>query len=252
MTPTSPSPGLRVVAVIQARTGSTRLPAKVLMDLGGRSVLAWVVRAAKGSSQVDEVVVATSTALRDDAVARLADSLDVALVRGSEDDVLSRYILAMKESRADAVVRLTADCPLLDPWLIDQAVCLWRSDPSLDYVSTTLVRSFPRGLDVEVVSAGALTDVDAKATGYHRTHVTSLLYSPESDYIQFGLVTSPPANDLRVTLDTAEDLEALRALARILGEDRAPSWRDVVRTLRLHPDVAAMNDRVRQKDLADG
>lgn len=252
MTPTSASPDLRVVAVIQARTGSTRLPGKVLMNLGGRSVLAWVVRAAKASTQVDDVVVATSTAPGDDDVARLAASLDVAVVRGSEDDVLSRYTLAMTESRADAVVRLTADCPLLDPWLIDQAVRLWRSDPSLDYVSTTLVRSLPRGLDVEVASAGALTDADAKAIGYHRTHVTSLLYSPESDYSRFGLVTSPPANDLRVTLDTAEDLNALRALVRILGAERAPSWRDVVRALRMHPDVASMNVGVRQKDLADG
>lgn len=222
------------------------------MDLGGRSVLAWVVRAAKESTQIDDVVVATSTAPGDDDVAQLAASLGVAVVRGSEDDVLSRYILAITESGADAIVRLTADCPLLDPWLIDQAVRLWRSDPSLDYVSTTLVRSLPRGLDVEVASAGALTDVDAKATGYHRTHVTSLLYSPESDYSRFGLVTSPPASDLRVTLDTEEDLDALKALVSIIGDDNPPSWHSVVRALRAHPHVASTNQGVRQKDLADG
>lgn len=222
------------------------------MNLGGRSVLAWVVRAAKASTQVDDVVVATSTAPGDDAVAQLAASLDVAVIRGSEDDVLSRYILALSESKADAVVRLTADCPLLDPWLIDQAVRLWRSDPSLDYVSTTLVRSLPRGLDVEVASAAALIAADAKATGYHRTHVTSLLYAPRSDYSRIGLVTSPPASDLRVTLDTEEDLDALKALVNIIGDEKPPSWHRVVRALRSHPQVASMNQEVRQKDLADG
>jgi len=108
---------MRINAVIQARAGSTRLPAKVLADLGGRPVLEWVVRAAQAAGQVTEVIVATSTLAVDDIVADLAASLGVAVVRGSEDDVLSRFVAALDAHPCDAIVRLTADCPLLDPTL---------------------------------------------------------------------------------------------------------------------------------------
>ena len=150
---------MRVTAVIQARAGSSRLPGKVLLDLGGRPVLSWVVRAAQEAAEVDEVVIATSDRDLDDPVEEAARELGVACVRGSEDDVLSRFVLALDTHPADAVVRLTADCPLLDPGLIDAVVALWRAVPERDYVSTVLVRTLPRGLDVEVVKAEALRRV---------------------------------------------------------------------------------------------
>src|ERR1035437_337143 len=127
-------------AVIQARAGSTRLPGKVLQDLGGRPVLEWVVRAARAATQIDAVIVATSTMAGDDIVADLADSLGSLVVRGSEEDVLSRFIAALDAHPADAVVRLTADCPLLDPTLIDAVAGAWSAAPIHDYVSTVLVR----------------------------------------------------------------------------------------------------------------
>jgi spore coat polysaccharide biosynthesis protein SpsF len=169
--------GARVLAVVQARTGSSRLPGKVLRPLGDSTVLGWVVRAARQSPGVDDVVVATSTAPDDERVADAARELGVQVVRGSETDVLSRFLQALDEHPADGVVRLTADCPLLDPALIGQAVAAWRADAALDYVSTTLVRNLPRGLDVEVASADVLRAVSGTATGYHRTHVTSSIYS---------------------------------------------------------------------------
>src|SRR5450631_2640157 len=168
---------MRINAVIQARTGSTRLPGKVLEDLGGRPVLEWVVRAAQAASQIDTVVVATSTLTGDDVVVDLAGSLGVPVVRGSEDDVLSRFVAALDAYPADAVVRLTADCTLLDPSLIDAVAGAWAAAPGHDYVSTVLVRSLPRGLDVELVTARALRAVDRVAVGHDRVHVTSLLYS---------------------------------------------------------------------------
>lgn len=106
---------MRINAVIQARVGSTRFPGKVLEDLGGRPVLEWVVRAARSATQIDTVVVATSTKAADDDVAELAATLGVAVVRGSEDDVLSRFVAALDAHPADAVVRLTADCPPARP-----------------------------------------------------------------------------------------------------------------------------------------
>lgn len=241
---------LRVVAVVQARTGSSRLPGKVLLPLGGRPVLGWVVRAAQEAG-VDEVVVATSTAPGDDVVADLAHELGVEVVRGSELDVLQRFVRAAEQTGADAVVRLTADCPLLDPALIRGVVAAWRADPSLDYVATTLVRTLPRGLDVELVSREALNRADREAVDHHRVHVTSWLYAGPELHRTLGLVVQPDSHDLRVTLDTPEDAALLEAVAAELG-DRAPAWRDLVTVLRERPDLTALNATVAQKSLEEG
>jgi spore coat polysaccharide biosynthesis protein SpsF len=237
---------MRVNAVIQARTGSTRFPGKALVDLGGRPVLQWVVRAAQAATRVDQVIVATSTSAGDDAVADLAGSLGVAVVRGSEDDVLSRFVAALDAHPADAVVRLTADCPLLDPTLIDAVAGAWAASPTHDYVSTVLVRCLPRGLDVELVTAQALRAVSRMATGHDRVHVTSALYADPTAYRLLGLCVTPPADDLRVTLDTHEDLVLLRALVAELP-DAPPTWREVVAILRARPDLVAINAGVEQK-----
>ena len=242
---------MHINAVIQARTGSTRLPAKVLADLGGRPVLDWVVRAARASTIVDEVIVATSTLAGDDVVADLAESLGARVVRGSEDDVLSRFVAALDAYPADAVVRLTADCPLLDPTLIDAVAGAWAAAPTLDYVSTVLVRSLPRGMDIELVTAGALRSVDRMAVGHDRVHVTSGVYADPTAYHLLGVCVTPPANDLRVTLDTAEDLDLLRALVVELP-DAPPEWRDVVAILRARPDLVAINADVVQKPVEAG
>jgi spore coat polysaccharide biosynthesis protein SpsF len=242
---------MRINAVIQARTGSPRLPGKVLEDLGGRPVLEWVVRAAAAATTIDTVIVATSTLAGDDAVADLGDSLGVAVVRGSENDVLSRYVAALDAHPADAVVRLTADCPLLDPTLIDAVAGAWTAAPMYDYVSTILVRCLPRGLDVELASAAALRAVDRVALGHDRVHVTSLLYAQPTPYRLLGLCVTPPANDLRVTLDTAQDLALLRALVAELP-DAPPAWGDVVAILRARPDLVAINAGVQQKPLVAG
>lgn len=241
----------RVVAVIQARMGSSRLPGKVLRALGGRAVLGWVVRAAQLAAGVDEVVVATSRAAEDDAIEDFARAAGVAVVRGSEDDVLDRYVAAAAAHQADAVVRLTSDCPLLDPAVIGGVVALWRADPALEYVATTLVRTLPRGLDVELVAVPALRRAWAEATGHHRSHVTSWLYRAESLVPRGGAVFAPDASRLRVTLDEQADAELLDAVVDALG-DRVIPVRELVSFLQSRPDIVAINRHVEQKALEQG
>ncbi|WP_083940275.1 cytidylyltransferase domain-containing protein, partial [Saccharomonospora saliphila] len=161
-----------VNAVIQARVSSSRLPGKVLRPLAGRSVLGWVIRAAARAPGVDAVVVATSTDPGDDAVVAEAREHGADVVRGPLDDVLGRFLVACAEHPADAVVRLTADCPLADPALLAQVVALWRAQPELDYVSTTLVRTLPRGFDAELVRVPVLREQARTSRGPHREHVT--------------------------------------------------------------------------------
>ncbi|NHC46377.1 NTP transferase domain-containing protein [Motilibacter sp. K478] len=240
------------MAVIQARAGSTRLPGKVLEPLGGRPVLGWVVRAAQLAGVFTKVVVATSTDPRDDAVADLALELGAEVVRGPEEDVLSRFLLVLDHHPAAALARLTADCPLLDPALIRLAVRTFAAaEGGLDYLSTVLERSLPHGLDVEVLSAQTLRRVGATATGVHRVHVTSAVYTSFEDYRVAGLGFLPHAADLRVTLDTPDDLRMLRATVAEIG-DRAPEWRELTRLLRSRPDIVALNGHVVQKELSEG
>jgi spore coat polysaccharide biosynthesis protein SpsF len=242
---------VHVVAVVQARMGSSRLPGKVLRPLGALSVLGWVVRAAMAAPSVGEVVIATSASPSDDEVALAGERLGCHVVRGSEHDVLSRFVLAAQETDADAIVRLTADCPLLDPALIEQVVRVWLSDPALSYVATTLIRTLPRGLDVELLTRDALLRADVAAEGHDRAHVTSWLYREGSPEPRAGVVTAPARTEFRVTLDTAQDAELLDALTALLP-DRPPSWREVIAMLDAHPEIVAMNAAVEQKRLEDG
>lgn len=237
---------VRVNAVIQARLSSTRLPGKVLRRLGGRSVLSWGVRAAAHAPHLGTVVVATSDSPDDDPVAEEAVRAGAAVVRGPLDDVLARYELAAREHPCDAVVRLTADCPLHDPTLIGQVIGLWLADPSLHYVSNVVVRTLPRGFDAELVRRDVLAEQDERATGGHREHVTSAIYTQPDLYRCAGVIVGQDNSDLRVTLDTEQDAELLDAIVAELG-DGVPSWRDVVALLRSRPDLVALNAEVVQK-----
>jgi len=240
----------RVVAVIQARTGSTRLPRKVLRDLGGQTVLEWVVRAARDSGVCDDVVVATTFERDDDEVAGLAVSLGAGALRGPVDDVLSRYILAADATNADMIVRLTADCPLLDPAII--AACVRMFDPAhLDYVTTDHEHSIANGFDVEVVGADVLRKLDGVARTHDRAHVTSYISAHPGDFRIATVGFEPRSTDLRVTLDEPSDAALLDAIVAELGP-RARDYRRVVHLLRSRPDFVALNAGVRAKPLRAG
>ncbi|WP_424923891.1 cytidylyltransferase domain-containing protein [Actinophytocola oryzae] len=239
---------MRVNAVIQARLSSTRLQGKVLRPLGDRSVLSWVIRAAAATHNVDRVILATSTSDDDDLVAEEAARCGAEVVRGPLDDVLARYLMAVDAHPCDAVVRLTADCPLHDPALIAQVVGMWRADPTIDYASNILVRHYPRGLDTELVRTSVLAEQGGIPTGPHREHVTPNIYTNPDTYRCAGVVSAVDNSDLRITLDTAEDASLLDAVVAELGTE-IPTWETVVALLRARPDIAALNKSVSQKPL---
>lgn len=222
------APPSRVVCVVQARMGSTRLPGKVLMDLGGRPMLTLLL---ERLGRLDlPVVVATSTAPSDDQVTEVAAAAGADVVRGSEHDVLGRYLAALDQHPADHVVRITADCPMTDPAIVRSVVDL-HLRTGADYTSNVLPRTFPKGLDVEVVRSGSLRQAATDAsTPSEREHVTPHLYRhPE----RFALANLSSGSDLgrhRWTVDTAEDLDRLRSMLRKLGDDVDPArvpWTDL-------------------------
>lgn len=230
--------------------GSSRLPGKVLRPLHGQPVLSWVCRAAQLSEELDGLVVATTVEEGDDAIVHWCGQNHVRVFRGAVDDVLSRFLLVADQERPDAIVRLTADCPLLDPSLIDAVVGLWRARPA-DYVSTVFPRSLPRGLDVELVRADVLRDIDADATGPDRTHVTSFVYNHPDRYEIVGVTVQPDSSDLRITLDTDQDAQMLDALTDDLGGG-VHGWRSVVEHLRSNPHIVQLNADVVQKAIREG
>jgi len=167
-------------------------------------------------------------------------------VRGPLDDVLTRYALAAKAHPADAYVRLTADCPLLDPALIDACVTRLLADPTLDLVSNAIERTYPRGLDVEVFTGKALAKADAEADGYHRVHVTTWITDHPERFEVAGIGDAHDDSDLRITVDTAEDLAVVSALVAALGEGPLAASGQIA-WLRAHPEITALNAEVQQK-----
>jgi spore coat polysaccharide biosynthesis protein SpsF len=242
---------MRTLGVIQARMGSSRLPGKVLRPLAGRSVLGRVVRAVRESGAVDQVVVATTLEGVDDAVVAECQRLGVAVHRGSVDDVLSRFLGALDAHPAEEVMRFTADCPLLDPEIIATAARVFHAVPGTDYLSTSIARTLPRGLDVEIIRADTLHALDGLATAYHRTHVTSYAYSHPDRFKIIGLTLPPDRSALRLTLDTPEDLRLMEAVVGQFG-DGTISLAKLAEWLEATPEVAAVNAHVEQKSLDQG
>ncbi len=242
---------MNLVAIIQARMGSTRLPGKALRDICGRTMLARVVRRARRSRLVDEVAVATTTEPEDIAIVEECRSLGVRYFRGSEQDVLDRYYRAAREFSADAVVRITSDCPLIDPEIIDLVVRAFL-DNEPDYASNTLVGTYPRGLDVEVFSMKALERARAEASmDYQRIHVTPYLYQNPGIFRLLSVTGDEDYSRYRWTVDTQEDLDLVRTIYGMISKDDDFSWRDVLALMKREPALAEINRHIRQKSLEE-
>ena len=242
---------MRIVAIIQAHMGSTRLPGKVLLDLCGRSMLARVVRRAQRAELIDEVTVACSTEAADEAIVTECDALGIRVYRGSDNDVLDRYHGAAKEFEADAVVRITSDCPVIDPEVSDKVIAKFI-ESGADYVSNTVDRSYPRGLDTEIVKRTCVDRAWAEATErFQRVHVTPYFYQNPAMFRILQVRGESDLSDMRWTVDTPEDYEFLSAIYRQFGGEDDFSWRDVLRLLNTSPELREINRHIRQKELRE-
>ena len=237
---------MRRVIVVQARTTSSRLPRKVLADVAGRPMLSQQLRRLAACRLADEIVVATTVNVTDDPVAAVAREEGARWFRGSETDVLERYVGAAREARADVVVRITADCPLIDPEVSDRVIATLSGESGRwDYVSNVApTRTFPRGLDTEALFVDTLERVHRMAhSEAAREHVTPFIYQERPDLFSIGSVTDREDNsDLRWTVDTSIDLELVRRLYAALGIGERPvSYREVLAYARAHPELSALN-----------
>ncbi len=243
------------VAIIQGRMASSRLPGKILLDIAGKPMLAHVVERARQAKTVDQVVVATTTQPEDDAVEAYCRQNGIAVFRGSLNDVLDRFYQAALVLKAEVVVRLTADCPLVDPQLLDQVVeeflrtgvdfCCNRLPPPLK-------RTYPIGLDVEVCTFQALQRAWKEAKEPHeREHVMPYLYDSPGRFKILRIDYEKDYGEMRWTVDTPQDLELVRQIFARLGEKREFTWLDVLELFERDPQLALINSQVKHKTYLD-
>ncbi|GAX88909.1 cytidylyltransferase domain-containing protein [Effusibacillus lacus] len=241
---------MKTAIIVQARMTSTRLPGKVLKTVLGKSLLEFQIERLRRVRLADQIIIATTTNETDQPIVDLCKRLQVSYWRGSEDDVLARYYEAAKEFKADLIVRVTSDCPLIDPEVIDRHIRYYQDHQSeFDYVSNVHCRTYPRGMDTEVFSFRVLSEAYENAVDCsEREHVTPYLYRNPEFYRIGDLAYDSDQSHHRWTVDTPEDFELIsRILETIYPTNPQFTLRDVLELLELHPEWSAINAHIEQK-----
>lgn len=243
------------IAIVQARMDSSRLPGKVLLDVAGEPMLVRVVERTKMAKSLDKVVVATSKSPSDDGIVDLCKERRYLIFQGSEFDVLDRCYQAAKVYQAGVVVRITADCPLIDPSVIDLTVRRFF-ESGVDFATNRLpppwTRSFPIGLDTEVCSMDALERAWREAKlPYHREHVMPYIYEQEGRFRVLKVDHEPDYGNLRWTVDTQEDLTLVRMIYEHFSGRNDFTWLEVLDLFKESPELVDINAGVKHKSAYD-
>jgi spore coat polysaccharide biosynthesis protein SpsF len=243
---------MKIVATVEARMTSSRLPGKVLLPALGRPMLAHLTRRLKAVPSIDAIVLATTTNATDDVLAEFAECHGILSFRGSEDDVMGRVLGAAQSADADVVVEITGDCPIIDPDLIEQTIRTFEYNEAT-FASNSSIRSYPDGMDAQVFTLEALRKSAAMTDDpLDREHVTRHIIN-HPDLFRHVYLVAPPSLHwpaLGLTLDEPSDYELIRTLIEHFGEERPLfGCGDVIRALREHPEWVDINKNVRRKDV---
>ena len=240
---------VKVVAVVQARMGSTRLPGKVLLPAAGRPLLERMLDRVRAATTLDEVVVATTRAAADDSIRALAARAEVRCVSGSTTDLVDRHLQAARETGADVVVKIPSDCPLIDPAVIDEVVGFFRRHhPRHAYVSNLHPSSWPDGKDVEVMRLDALEECGREARQpFQREHTTPFIWDQPERFTVANVAAAGPdlSAQYRLTLDYPEDYQLIAAVFAVLQRPEGQPFTvgEIVAFLDVNPEVQALNEK---------
>ncbi|GAA0318739.1 hypothetical protein GCM10008967_06640 [Bacillus carboniphilus] len=241
---------MKVAAIIQARMGSTRLSGKVMKDILGKTVLSHVIERVRQSNFIEEIIIATTVHERDSVIEKEAISSGAKVYRGSEDDVLSRYYLAAKENNIDIIVRITSDCPVIDPHVIDEIVDIFikgNHDIVTNAGSDLSKRTYPRGLDTEVFSFEVLENAFTNGREeYHREHVTPYIYEHSHKIHYFK--NDVNYSKYRWTLDTEEDFKLINEIYNRLYKGNHDFYlQEIIDIFKQEPKLFSINAHIEQK-----
>ena len=243
---------MNIVAMIEARMTSSRLPGKILRPILGRSTLELLIERLSRSKYIDTIVVATTVNITDDVVEELTKKLGVGCYRGSEEDVLDRVLKAARAYAADVIVEITGDCPLIDPAVIDQLIEIYLGG-QYDYVSNTLRQTYPNGLDTQVFSRKTLEEVvNLTQDPVDHEHVSLYIYEHPDRFTLFNLDSNLPEKywGLRLTVDTIEDFEVISSIyEELYPENPSFSLGDVIGLIKRRPELMEINRDIRQKQV---
>lgn len=242
-----------VVLIVQARMSSERLPGKVMKPVLGKPLLAYLIGQLRRVTLADQLVIATSLNADESPIVDLCRKMDVACYRGDLNDVLGRYAAAAEAYRAQTIVRICADCPLIDPAIVDQVIEAYLAQsPTIDYMSNCQRRTFPRGQDVEVFSRQALEIAASEAKRpAEREHVTPYLYHHPERFRIGSVVDTVDRSSERWVVDTQEDFQLTSQILTELQADQLPyGLNEVLAVLERHPDWRLINAHVQQKGLS--
>jgi spore coat polysaccharide biosynthesis protein SpsF len=240
----------KVNIIVQARMGSTRLPGKILLPIMQRPMLSYLIERLRRFEIKNTLIIATTDKKEDDAVASFCKKENVNCYRGNEDDVLDRYYKACLEFPADLIFRITSDCPLLDPSILEKAYKTLAKTQA-DYVTNTLHRTYPRGMDVELFTFSCLERTINEATSAHEhEHVTPFIYSNPNQFKLENFKMTPDFSSDRLTVDTEEDFELIEKIFEELYPQKNNfTLDDILITLQNHPDWRLINAHIQQKKL---
>ena len=244
---------MRTVLIIQARMASSRLPGKVLRPLRGKPMLEWVIERAGHSKVIDRCIVATTTDQSDDAIENWGNEHNVYVFRGSQFDVLDRYYQSALQVNADVIIRVTADCPLIDPKLIDELFVFYQKEQA-DFAANRLPppwhRTYPIGLDAEIVSMDMLEKAWKNAgEKYEREHVMPWFYDTPGR-CKVAIMDNPVDYGMhRWTVDTPEDYAMMQILFEKLRDPSKASWMDVLQTIQENPNIELINASSKAKEM---
>lgn len=236
---------MKTVLIIQARMQSSRLPGKVLLPLGSKPMLEWVIARASRSQAIDSCIVATTTDGSDDPIEEWGREHGHIVFRGSQYDVLDRYYQAAKEAKADTIIRVTADCPLIDPDLIDELYHFYQKEEA-DFAANRLPppwhRTYPIGLDAEIVSMKMLEKAWKTAEEkFEREHVMPWFYDTEGR-CKVAILDNPVDYGMhRWTVDTPDDYNMMQALFAKLNDPLSDSWMDILNVIQNNPELEMIN-----------
>jgi len=243
---------MNIIAIIQARTGSTRLPNKIFLDLEGKTVLEHVVDRLRKAIHINNIVIATTHSINDDVIESFCLERNIDCYRGSEDDVLSRYYEAAMKYEADIIIRVTSDCPLIDPDLVDMTIATLienKCDLAANVGIDPKNRTYPRGLDVEVFTKEKLAEAYQKGIQkYEREHVTPYIYNNTNKIVYVRNVID--YSRYRWTLDTVEDYELIKIIFKnVYTVHKYFTWNEVLDFMQSNPELSIINAQIEQKKI---